>query len=128
MEDDITKRFSPGDVIAALLTFLPDAFSNDPEKIHSTIARLQKQEKYRYLLEDFQFLNYDPYPYSPLLGRVLNRLQESRLLSSLNPGYEKYVMSEDSKMAIEADILEKKLADQRENLKSIASELEVVLR
>ena len=121
------KPFTPSDVIAALLTFLPKEFSNDPAKIHSTIARLKKEEKYRYLLEDFEFLNYDPCPYSPLLGRILNRLQESRLLSSLNPGYEKYVLNEDSREAIKADILEKKLRDQRDNLEQMALELQAAL-
>ena len=127
MEGETSKPFSPSDVIAALLTFLPKEFSNDPAKIHSTIARLQKEEKYRYLLEDFDFLNYDPCPYSPLLGRILNRLQESRLLSSLNPGYEKYVLNEDSREAIKADILEKKLRDQRDNLEQMALELQAAL-
>lgn len=127
MEEKITKPFSPSDVIAALLTFLPKEFSNDPAKIHSTIAQLQKEEKYKYLLEDFDFLNYDPCPYSPLLGRILNRLQESRLLSSLNPGYEKYVLNDDSREAIKADILEKKLSDQRDNLEQMAVELKAAL-
>ena|GEM_PF-4883503 len=128
MEEKITKPFSPSDVIAALLTFLPEEFSNDPAKIHSTIAQLQKEEKYRYLLEDFEFLNYDPCPYSPLLGRILNRLQESRLLSSINPGYEKYVLNKDSRKAIKVDILDKKLRDQKDNLVQIASKLQEAIR
>jgi len=122
------KPFTASDVVAALLTFLPDEFNNDPNKIHSTIARLQNVEKYRYLLEDFRFLNYDPYPYSPLLGRILNGLQEARLLSSLNPDYEKYVLKKESKEAIRRDILEKKLNDQKDSLRLMALELETALK
>jgi len=128
MEEKSPKTFTPSDVIAALLTFLPSSFSNDPAKIHTTIAQLQKKEEYRDLLEDFEFLDYDPYPYSPLLGRILNQLQEARLLSSLNPGYEKYVTTEPSIKAIKADILNKKLKDKKGKLEEIASELIKALR
>jgi hypothetical protein len=123
-----SKPFTPSDVIASLLTFLPDEFNNDPKKIHTTIERLQHQTKYKYLLEDFEFLNYDPYPYSPLLGRILNRLQEARLLSSLNPGYEKYVLKKASRDAIRKNILKKKLNDQTDKLCQMASELEAALK
>lgn len=127
LEEKSPKTFTPSDVIAALFVYLPKEFSNDPAKIHSTIARLQKEAEYKYLLEDFEFLNYDPYPYSPLLGRILNRLQESRLLASLNPDYDMYVVSEESKKAIEEGILNKKLYNQRERLSEIASELSATL-
>jgi len=118
-----SKNFTPTDVVASLLTFMSSEFSNDPKTIHTTIARLQQDSKYRGLLEEFEFLDYHPYPYSPLLGRTLNRLQEARLLSSLNPSYEKYVVTEASKKAIEKQILEVKLADQKDKLSEIASEL-----
>ena len=68
-----SKKFNPSDVIASLLTFMKREFSNDPKIIHTTIARLRKDARYKDLLEGFDFLNYDPYPYSPLLGRTLNR-------------------------------------------------------
>ena len=75
MQREKTKTFSPDDVITALLAFLPPEFSNDPEKIHTTIRKLQQEEKYKDLLEDFEFLDYPRFPYSPLLGRIFNRLQ-----------------------------------------------------
>lgn len=128
MERKIPKPFSPDDVVAALLTFFPRELSNDPAKIHSTIKRLQEREEYRDLLEDFEFLDYYPYPYSPLLGRILNRLQESRLLASLNPGYEMYVIEDISREAIRSGILEKKLAHQRDKLEQIAEELKAALK
>lgn len=127
MAKERTKPFTPDDVIAALLTFLPDKFSNDPSKIHTKIAELQRKNEYKDLLEDFEFIDYYPYPYSPLLGRILNRLQESRLLSSLNPGYEVYVMEDVSKDAIRSSILEKKLSAQHAKLEQMALELQGVL-
>ena len=128
MEPQVASRkFSPINVIASLLVFMPEKFNNDPQIIHTTIARLKQDTRYKDLLEEFDFLNYDPYPYSPLLGRTLNRLQESRLLSSLNPSYEKYVVTEESKTAIRDQILNVKLADQTEKLREMASELEKAL-
>lgn len=125
MQKEMTKQFSPDEVIAALLTFLPSPFPNDPEKIHETIRKLQQKGEYKELLEDFEFLDYSRFPYSPLLGRILNRLQESRLLASLNPDYKMYVMEEVPKEAIRSDLLGegKKLNKQRDKLAQIASEL-----
>jgi len=129
MEREMTKQFSPNDVIAALLTFLPKRFPNDPEKIHGTIRKLQQEEGYKDLLGDFEFLDYSRFPYSPLLGRILNRLQESRLLSSLNPEYKMYVMEDVSREAIQSDLLGegKKLYSQCSKLEQIALELERAL-
>ena len=122
-----SKKFNPSDVIASLLTFMEKPFSNDPQIIHTTISRLQKDVRYKDLLEGFDFLDYDPYPYSPLLGRTLNRLQESRLLSSINPNYEMYFLNDISRDAIKKQILEVRLADQTQKLKEMASELKKAL-
>jgi len=125
----VTKKpFSPSDVVAALLALLPDEFSNDPRKIHSTMARLQEDSCYASLLEDFDFLDYAAYPYSPLLARILNRMQESRLLCSLNPEYERYQMKGDPRKAIIDDIVTKKFGDQEEKLREIACKLAEVLK
>jgi hypothetical protein len=122
------KNYSPLDVIAALLTFMDEKFNNDPRIIHTTIARLSKDAKYKDLLEDFEFLNYEPFPYSPLLGRTLNRLQEARLLSSINPSYKKYSISPESRRAITRQILNVKLADKKEQIKEISEELKTALK
>ena len=125
MQRGMTKQFSPDDVITALLVFLPDEFSNDPEKIHRTIRELQQKEEYKHLLGDFEFLDYSRFPYSPLLGRILNRLQESRLLSSRNPDYRVYQIKPDSRRAVDSYFLGegKILHEQRDKLKEIAQEL-----
>ncbi len=126
MKTEMTEQFSSDDVIAALLTFLPPHFNNDPKKIHSKIAELQKKEEFKELLGDFEFLHYPRFPYSPLLGRILNRLQEARLLSSLNPDYKMYVMEGASREAIRSDLLGagKKLYSHHDKLRQIASELQ----
>lgn len=113
-------------MITALLAFLPPEFNNDPEKIHRTLKKLQQKEKYKNLLKDCTFLDYSRFPYSPLLGRIFNRLQESRLLSSRNPDYEVYQIKPESREAIKSYFLEegKSLNKQRDTLKEIASELE----
>ena len=124
MQKEKTKEFSPDDVITALLFFLPNEFSNDPEKIHTTLRRLQQEEKYNELLGPFEFIDYPRFPYSPILGRILNRLQESRLLSSRNPDYRVYQVKPTSKEAIESYFLAegKVLHQQIDKLKEIASE------
>lgn len=123
MEREIIKSFSHGDVIAGLFALLPSPFPNDPEKIHATISSLQKEERYKDLLGDFEFIDYYPYPYSPLLGRILNMLQESRLMACLNPDYNMYVMDDVSREAIKLNIIDKKLNEERGKLEEIASEL-----
>jgi hypothetical protein len=128
MQVEKTKEFSPDDVITALLAFLPvlpEEFSNDPRKIHTTIRKLQQEEKYKDLLGDFEFIDYSRFPYSSLLGRILNRLQESRLLASRNPDYAVYQIKPDSRAAIEAYFLSegKVLYEQRGKLEEIALEL-----
>ncbi|MFC2021816.1 hypothetical protein ACFLTR_01185 [Chloroflexota bacterium] len=130
MQSEKTKEFSPDDVITALLFFLPDEFSNDPEKIHRTIRKLQQEEEYKDLLKGFEFLDYLRFPYSSLLGRILNRLQESRLLSSRNPGYMVYETKKSSRDAIESYFLSegKVLYEQRGKLEKIALELRKKLK
>ncbi len=125
MRREKTKEFSPDDVITALLAFLPKEFSNNPEKIHTTFRKLQQDERYSELLGAFEFIDYQRFPYSPLLGRILNRLQESKLLSSLNPDYIMYQIKPDSKKAINSYYLKKDriLHKQRGKLKEIAGAL-----
>ena len=118
-------QFSPDDVVTSLLAFLPPVFNNDPEKIHRTIKRLQQKKKYKELLGGFDFLDQARFPYSPLLARVLNRLQESRLLSSRNPDYVVYEVKPESQAAIRSYFLDRGrvLSDYSETLNEIAKEL-----
>ena len=130
MQNPKVKQFSPDDIITALLAYLPREFSNNPEKIHRTIHKLQQEDKYNDLLHGFEFLDYARFPYSPLLGRILNRLQESRLLSSRNPDYAEYQIKDGSREAILSYYCDegKSLSEQQGLLKEIANSLETALK
>jgi len=125
MPNEIVRQFDPDDVMAALLYYLYPNFSNTPEDMHEKIYKLQKQERYRELLGGFDFIDYATFHYSPLLGRILNRLQQSRLLSSRNPEYKVYEVTLESKDAINSYYLDEgKLFNScRLQLKEIANEL-----
>ena len=125
MQSNAVKQFSPDDVVTAVLSFIRSEFSNDPEKIHETFYRLHNDTKYKDLLGNFEFIGYSKFHYSPLLERILNRLQESRLLSSRNPDYLFYEIKPESRKAIEAYYLKKGkiLHKQRKQLERIAGEL-----
>jgi hypothetical protein len=123
-----SKKYSPSEIIASVLVFMKEEFNNDPVKIHRTISKLRENEKYREILEDFEFIEYPDFPYSPLLGRTLNRLQESRVLASINPSYDKYQLNKGSKEEIVKQILDKKLFEEKDKLKEIALELSNALQ
>lgn len=125
MQSNAVEQFSPDDVVTTVLSFIHSEFSNNPEKIHETFYRLQKETKYKDLLGNFEFIDYSQFHYSPLLERILNRLQESRLLSSRNPDYLFYEVKPDSRKAIESYYLKKGkiLHKQRKQLEGIAKEL-----
>ena len=125
MQKTIEKGFNPDDVVTALLAYLPSEFNNDAEKIHTRLYELKKEGKYDDLVGKFEFVGYSRFPYSPLLDRIFNRLQESRLLSSRNPDYIKYQIKEESRKAIKAYYLEngKSLHEHRGRIKEIAHRL-----
>ena len=125
MKDSVAGQINPDSVITALLVYLSPEFPNAPDLIHETIYGLQQEGKYHLLLDGFEFIKYSRCHYSPLLGRILNRLQEARLLSSRNPDYAVYQVKPESKDAIESYYLNegKALHDYRGQLKGIATQL-----
>ena len=125
MQNTIEKRFKPDDVITALLFYLPDELNNDAEKIHTMMYELKKEGKYDELIGDLEFVQYSRFHYSPMLDRIFNRLQESRLLASRNPDYIKYQIKDESRAAIKSYYLGKgkMLHEQRNKLEKIAARL-----
>lgn len=102
--DQLKKSVMPDDVIAAIFSFLTvDKIPLDVRKIHSAVFKL-KQENPE-MFEDFIFSSTDYYPYSSLLERVLFRLQNADLINTVNPGFQKCIVSEESKEHIKKDIL-----------------------
>jgi len=73
------------------------------EGIHRAFCDLK--EKYPDVLEEFVFSRNDIYPFSPLLERTLFRLQNSGLISTVNPDFKKCIISRKSKAYIRKNIL-----------------------
>ena len=111
------NKSAPADGIASLITFMEEKFGDQTEILQKKIARLKQDA-------ESGFLEADDYPYTPSLGKALDRLQESRLLSPSNQGDGKQAISSESKAAIIKDIVNLKLADQTKKLRKMASELE----
>jgi len=128
-EERIAELLSPSadDIIAAIVAFLPQVFSADYQTIHRAFATFKQKKEYQDILQDFEFVGTSPYPYSPLLERVLSRLQEDRLLSARNPDYQVYLTSDTSRTAIQQRIITKFSELQKRKLKKLAEELEKVL-
>lgn len=107
-KEEIVKRIrqciTPDDIIAAMFSFLDkEEFPSDIAKIHTALYNVKKQ--FPRLLEEFIFSENDVYPYSPLLERVLFRLQNSGLISTVNPEFKKCIISNESKKFIKKEIL-----------------------
>lgn len=120
------RAINPDNVIMAVLFFLNSEFTSDSAKLHTGIRMLREKEDYGGLLEDFVFVDAYPFPYSPLLERVLQRLQECMLIrwKALEPIFE---ISKRAKRAVEKGLLPKFNEEQQRQLKSMAEELKPIL-
>lgn len=121
-------RINADAVLAVIFSFLPTEFRNDPGKIQSTICELREKSEYEELLRDFEFINCVP-PYSDRLQRAINRLGEAKLLSSLAPAFDPYIMDKSQKKAIQEYYLtDERLGRYQDKLREIAKELEETLK
>ncbi|TET38009.1 MAG: hypothetical protein E3J65_05815 [Dehalococcoidia bacterium] len=117
------------DVIAAMLSFVKaGSFKGDPKLIHETIFDLKK--RYPELLEDFAFSDpeHDVYPLSPLLERVLSRLQLSRIIRMENPDFETYILKLRAKNYARKNILSRFNEEEQRQLEAMAKEFEKEVR
>ena len=95
---------TPDDKVAAMFSFLKkNEIPLDVENIHRAFCKLK--EKYPEILEEFVFSRNDIYPFSPLLERTLFRLQNSGLISTVNPDFKRCIISDESKAYIRKSIL-----------------------
>lgn len=117
------RGITPDSIIRALLAYLPDTFLSDRQKLHTAIQKLRERAEYRDLLKDFEPVFAPLFPYSPLLERVLKRLQEARLLAARNPDFVVFEISKEARAAITKDIQSEFSQDQIERLQEIASNL-----
>lgn len=79
------------DVLAVVLGCLSvEKFAGDPEKIHTTLARIRRHYP---ILDVFKFTVGDVYPFSRDLEDALSILQRSGMISMANPKYDTYVVT-----------------------------------
>jgi hypothetical protein len=100
----LIRTKTPDDKVAAMFSFLKkNEIPLDTERIHRAFYRLK--EKYPDILEEFVFSRNDVYPFSALLERTLFRLQNSGLISTVNPDFKRCIISDESKTYIQEHTL-----------------------
>jgi hypothetical protein len=115
------------DVIAAMISFVETpSFSGDPMLLHSIIFNLKKD--HRDLLDEFAFSDpaHDISPLSPLLERVLARLQLARIIRMENPDFEVYILKEKARAFIRENILDRFTEDEQKELKEMAKKFQEI--
>jgi hypothetical protein len=86
-----SKAISYDDIIKAILANVSvPSIPKDPAAFHKTIYKLKQCASFGPLLKEFSFYESGLVPYSDLLERVLFRLETAELLSTPNPGYDRY--------------------------------------
>lgn len=123
--DNLLKRFTPQDVIGAILAYseLP-TFPSDRERLHKFI-REQKKGGGAELLDAFVFSEgVDLYPFSRLLESVLMGLQLGGWLSAKNPEFDRFELPEKSRADIEKKVGERFSPDQLDILKKIGRDFQ----
>ena len=99
LSDRLQKTTAPDDVIAGILSFLTtENIPLNTGKIHTAVFELKKKEPE--VFEDFVFTTEDCYPHSALLERVLFRLQNADLISTVNPDFKQFIVTKASKRHI----------------------------
>lgn len=128
MQRQVTRgKITEHDVIAAMLSFLgekTERFQADPKVINEAVFELKG--KFPQLLERFAFSTDagDLYPFSPLLERVLARLQLSRIITMENPDWTTFIIRPAAKEYIRQHILTAFSEDEKNQLKTMAQVLE----
>jgi|Deesub1362B_J571_1020462.scaffolds.fasta_scaffold03345_3 hypothetical protein len=116
---ELRLRRTPDDVIAAMLSFLEtEEIPADYEKIHSAINYLKND--YPELLGEFVFSKGDIYPFSKLLERVLFRLQNGGIISTVNPDFKRCIIPANSRNYIRRNILPLFSDEEKRKLKEMS--------
>jgi hypothetical protein len=92
------------DKVAVMLSFLDkEEIPLDTERIYQSFFKLK--QKYPEFLKEFVFSRNDVYPFSSLLWRVLFRLQNAGVISTVNPDFKRCIISDKSKDYIRKNVL-----------------------
>ena len=111
------------DIVATIFSLVQtERIPLDVRRIHTAIHELKK--KYPEMLTKFTFSQKDVYPFSRLLERVLFRLQNSSLISTVNPDFKICIVSKESKEYVHKNIQPSFSDDEQEKLKQMAKMFE----
>lgn len=92
------------------------------KKIHTAMYEIKK--KFPDMLEEFSFSVNDIYPFSRLLERIFFRLQNSSLISTVNPDFKECIVRNQSKEYIQKTVLPLFTKDEQEKLEKMGKEFE----
>jgi len=122
----LIRTKTPDDKVAAMFSFLEkNEIPLDSEKIHRAFYKLK--EKYPGILEEFVFSRNDIYPFSSLLERILFRLQNSGVISTVNPDFKRCMISDESKNHIREHILPIFQDEEKHKLEEIGKMFEQLM-
>jgi hypothetical protein len=121
--EQITSYRSTDDVVAYLLALLKkETIPTDDETIHTAFYKLKKE--YPDFFKDFIFTRGDLFPFSKDLEEILFRFQQSYLLGTINPTYEKYILKSNSKEIIKEKLSERFTPQEKVQLTEMVGKLE----
>lgn len=122
------KESTPDAKIRALLAYLPTEFPSDREILHTAFQSVRMLAGNSEFLSDFAPVPGAQFNYSPLLERVLKRLQEARVLAARNPDFAVFQVDPNLQEQIRGEIPKSFTHDQIQQLKKIANDLKNALK
>lgn len=116
--ESLLEKITPDDVIAAIMSYMPDQFSSSAPRWHTGIKKLK--EEYKDLLGEFGFVYRGRFPRSNLLeGTMRSLLQENLIHSCCGSSY---CINENQREVLR-EIADKFSPEGKEKLKEIAQKL-----
>lgn len=123
ISESIRSYKASDDIIAFLFASLKsETLPTNENKIHTAISKLK--ESYPDFFSEFVFSRGDLYPYSKELERILFRLQQSKILGTINPSYEDFILTNESKEVVVEHLTNKFSKRDRELLLEMSKKLE----
>jgi hypothetical protein len=122
----LTCTKTSDDKVAVMLSFLKKKeIPLETERIYCSFYKLK--EKYPEFFEEFIFSRNDVYPFSSLLWRILFRLQNAGIISTVNPDFKRCIISDESKAYIQKNILPIFQPEEQQKLKEVAKMFEQLM-
>jgi hypothetical protein len=117
------KRWS-GDIVAAVLCYMPERFSTDNEIAHTIFVDAHKSTDpaTKALFVDFQGDNRWPYSWCEYLEHAIRTLTMSNLLYLLAHSFKEYYLPQENREILEKSYLVEFNEEERVIIKQIAQE------